>query len=223
MNEEKTILALDTALGNSIALMTGKKIHYPDPLPTDEIKKSSVIILIDSLLQKHSIKIEDLTAIGVNTGPGSFTGIRVSIALVKGFARPYDIPVVPVNSFQAISQMIGLGKKHTIIINAGGGFVYLQDYGNIENHNTPIPARLMNIDSLAKNLIQESVILYGSGLDKVPEKLRSFYPECKIIKSDSSIINSIIHITHEAVLRGNLIKYRELKPCYIKPSYADLI
>jgi tRNA threonylcarbamoyladenosine biosynthesis protein TsaB len=223
MNSKKIILALDTVLGNSVALMIGEKIYYPNQIPDEEHKKSAVILKIDSLLQQHSIKIEDLTAIGLNIGPGSFTGIRIGIALVKGFARPFDVPVVPANSFQAISRMIGLNENCTIIINAGGGFVYIQNSNNSDDNNTPDNAHLINIDSLENYQLQKSVILYGTGLEKTSEKLSVLSPECDVIESDSPIIDSIVNITHEALGSGYFINYKDIKPYYIKPSYADLI
>lgn len=222
MKKEKTVLAIDTALGNHVALMIGDEIHYPELLPMEEKKRSTVILKIDSLLKKHSLMIKDLSAICVNRGPGSFTGIRIGIAMAKGFARPYDTPIIPVNSFQVISRSVKIDEIHTIMINAGGGFIYLDDSRNLKNCDEKHTAKLINIDSLDKELIEEYVIQYGSGLDRATEKVKSLRPECKIIESSKPVVDAMIGITQELLSKNHSIPYRELKPYYLKPSYADI-
>ncbi len=54
----------------------------------------------ERFLSENGAKWSDLTAIGVVTGPGSFTGIRLGIAYAKGLAMGLNIPVVPINAFE---------------------------------------------------------------------------------------------------------------------------
>lgn len=60
---------------------------------TDSRKAQVILPMIEKILKKHSIKLDDLDEIKVNAGPGSFTGLRIgtSIANVLGFAL--KIPV----------------------------------------------------------------------------------------------------------------------------------
>jgi tRNA threonylcarbamoyl adenosine modification protein YeaZ len=223
MKTDKAILAVETALGNAVALKISDKIHLCKDKFDVTIRKSGVILKIDSILKEHAVRIEDLCAIGVNTGPGSFTGIRIGIALAKGLARPFDIPVVPVNSFQAISHQLGLKKDHYIIINAGGGFLYMQALSDPYKNDSFSPAILIHIDNLEKNLPPDApVILYGEKLEKVSEKLKTVSPSRAVIESSSPIVNSIALLTEEALETGHPYGYRDIKPHYIKPSYADL-
>lgn len=223
MNTDK-ILAVETALSSSAALKISGIIYLSKNIPESSNQKSGVILKIDALLKEHSVRMEDLGAIGVNTGPGSFTGIRIGIALVKGFARPFDIPVVPVDSFQAVSHKIGLSEKHYIIINAGGGFLYLQVPENQDETGSISPAMLIHTEKLEENLQPDCpVILYGEKLEKVSLMLRELFPTRKIIESSAPLVDSIASITEAAVAENkNSFNYRNVKPCYIKPSYADL-
>lgn len=61
--------------------------------PTGPDKSQQVLILIDKILKKHRVKPADLTAIQVNQGPGSFTGLRVGIAVANALAFALKIPV----------------------------------------------------------------------------------------------------------------------------------
>lgn len=56
-------------------------------------KAQAALPLIDKLLNKHGLKIADIHAIGVHTGPGSFTGLRVGIAIANALAFALKIPV----------------------------------------------------------------------------------------------------------------------------------
>lgn len=65
-------------------------------------RKAQVVLpLFDKLLKKHSLKISDITNIVVNTGPGSFTGIRVGISIANALSFTLNIPVnkKPVGEF----------------------------------------------------------------------------------------------------------------------------
>lgn len=61
--------------------------------PTAEDKSQQVLILIDELLKKHGKTLKDLTEIEVNIGPGSFTGLRVGVAVANTLGWTLGIPV----------------------------------------------------------------------------------------------------------------------------------
>ena len=57
------------------------------------LKAQTVLPLVESLLSKQKITLEDVTAIEVNCGPGSFTGLRVGIAIANTFSKELGIPI----------------------------------------------------------------------------------------------------------------------------------
>ena len=67
-----------------------------------DVEKQSVALPVEceKFIRDCGAKWNDLTAIGVVVGPGSFTGIRIGIAYAKGLAMGLNIPVVPVNAFE---------------------------------------------------------------------------------------------------------------------------
>ena len=58
-----------------------------------EDKSQRLLPFIDKLLKKHHKKIEEITEIEVNTGPGSFTGLRVGVAVANTLGWILNIPV----------------------------------------------------------------------------------------------------------------------------------
>lgn len=58
------------------------------------VKKAQVVLsLIDALLKKHSASLQEIEAIEVNTGPGSFTGLRVGISVANALSFALKIPL----------------------------------------------------------------------------------------------------------------------------------
>ena len=58
---------------------------------------------IKELLQLHAIDLKDLDAIGVTSGPGSYTGIRIGLATVKGLCYALKIPLITYNSLEVMA------------------------------------------------------------------------------------------------------------------------
>ncbi|MBU1017715.1 tRNA (adenosine(37)-N6)-threonylcarbamoyltransferase complex dimerization subunit type 1 TsaB [Patescibacteria group bacterium] len=86
-------LCVDTATAEScIAITDGKKIFFEKL----EAKHASdqILEIIDRLIQKAGIQLSDLKAVFVIKGPGSFTGLRVGIAVANQFAHQLKIPII---------------------------------------------------------------------------------------------------------------------------------
>ena len=95
-----TILAVDTSTeACSVALQIGSECIAKY---SDEPRSHSRLLLpmVQQVLAEADIKVNQLDAIGVSTGPGSFTGLRIGFAAVQGMAYGADIPVVPVSTLE---------------------------------------------------------------------------------------------------------------------------
>lgn len=89
------ILIINTS-NNGIDLVLGDNYVHIDA------EKQAIALpqATEKFLQQNNISWSDLTAIGIVTGPGSFTGIRLGIAYAKGLGIGLNIPVVPINAFE---------------------------------------------------------------------------------------------------------------------------
>ena len=64
---------------------------------------ANLLALCDEILTAGSVKVGDLGAIAAGAGPGSFTGLRVGLAVAKGLALPTDLPLVLLSSLDALA------------------------------------------------------------------------------------------------------------------------
>ncbi|MBR2220759.1 MAG: tRNA (adenosine(37)-N6)-threonylcarbamoyltransferase complex dimerization subunit type 1 TsaB [Clostridia bacterium] len=129
------ILCINTAF--SVASLALKTEKGEDFLTLDANAKSSEKVLpaIDNLLQKNGISIGEIDIVSVVVGPGSFTGVRIGAALVKGFcvALPH-LKVVAVNSLDLMAFDFACfhapSKNFCAIQNALGGRFFVREYAS---------------------------------------------------------------------------------------------
>jgi tRNA threonylcarbamoyladenosine biosynthesis protein TsaB len=87
----------------SVALVEdGRVLHL---FETDETRDQGNLLLkhVKQAMQEHSFKFEDIDLLAVVTGPGSFTGIRIGLAAMRGIALAAQKPIVGLSSFELFS------------------------------------------------------------------------------------------------------------------------
>ena len=96
--------------------------------------KHSQILMdeIDAALSEAELKPEECDFFAAVTGPGSFTGIRIGIATVKGFALATGKPLLGVTAFDMIAYNVA-DENFCVVIDAGRKYYYLCSYPGGEN------------------------------------------------------------------------------------------
>jgi tRNA threonylcarbamoyl adenosine modification protein YeaZ len=98
-----------------------------------------LVPMLQEMLAEAGIGWQDLDAIGVGTGPGNFTGIRIAVATARGLALALRIPAVGVTGFDAA----GAPPETTVLIDAPRGYAYAHTIG------ADTPPRLLTPDEAA--------------------------------------------------------------------------
>ena len=128
----KNTLSINTVgNGTQISLQKGNEVFYCD---TPFAKHSETLFdIIEKTLDTHNTTLKDLDCLGVVVGPGSFTGIRIGLSVVKAFAYVHDLPIIAVNSLEVLAYNIfdkaTKDKFVCAVMNAGAGQVYYQLFG----------------------------------------------------------------------------------------------
>ena len=101
---------------------------------------ANLLGLCDEILREAGVGVRDLRAIACGAGPGSFTGLRVGLAVAKGLALPTALPLVLVPSLDALACDLAATSSgaHLLLpcIDAGKGQIYARMYSVIDG-STP--------------------------------------------------------------------------------------
>ncbi|MBI3649631.1 MAG: tRNA (adenosine(37)-N6)-threonylcarbamoyltransferase complex dimerization subunit type 1 TsaB [Acidobacteria bacterium] len=126
-NRRPLILALDTSSQlTSLALREGERIVANFGAHLDDNRSARLWELTDFLLSAVGKKIEMVDVYAVCIGPGAFTGLRVGMAAIKGFAAATGKPTVGVTSLAALAALAYPAERVCVLSNAYRGEVYTQ-------------------------------------------------------------------------------------------------
>ncbi len=98
------ILAVDTtAKAASVCLAEEDKIIGSFFIDTALTHSRTLMPMLEALLDNTETKADELSTIAVNAGPGSFTGVRIGVAAVKGLAFAHNVPCVSVSTLESMA------------------------------------------------------------------------------------------------------------------------
>jgi len=99
------ILAIETT-GDvcSVAIGKGEELLCYQSIHDKNTHSVNLMPLIDRCLYLSDLSIDDVDAFAVNIGPGSFTGIRIGVCTVKGFALEKEKPCIAVNTLDSLAE-----------------------------------------------------------------------------------------------------------------------
>lgn len=127
------IITFDTSLNKTyITYGENEKIKISKILESDKEKYHSAFLVPEliNILKSQNITAKDIDAIGINIGPGSFTGIRICTVIARTLAQQADIKVVPVSSLQILSMVAQTEKDILVLTDARKNKFYTALYSN---------------------------------------------------------------------------------------------
>lgn len=116
--------------------------------------------LLDETLQSQTVTWADLDGLGVATGPGNFTGIRIGVAAARGLALGLGIPAYGVTGFQSGARLAKPGK--TVVIPAPRDMIYVRQAGQtrlVPQGEVESPAAIP-----APEMLAQAIALHAVGL-----------------------------------------------------------
>lgn len=177
MNNIYPLLAIETSdsICGACVYFTEEKF-FSSKLILKHSHAEKLFEVINSVLAMASIKQNELKAIAVSNGPGSFTGLRIGMSAAKGIAQALSIPIIPVPTFEAfafqISYILSEGSTFIISNKVGRDEVYFAKF-QIMGNNYIFSEELKIITILELNLIPEDILIFGNAFNLSSEKSKS--------------------------------------------------
>ena len=217
------ILAIDTSTTHSsCAVMDDNNIVGDFSINQSMSHNEILLVMVDEMLKKLNIDIEDIDLFVAVTGPGSFTGIRIGVTVVKALAMALNKPIVAVNTLEALSFGVFSDKKKIPLIDARGERVYYGVYEGINNENIVAPA-LLTIDELLDEFSDKGEFVFvGDCVNLYKDRIL----ENKNFEITPACLNSCISknacvIGKQKYERGDISDCFSLSPAYVRLSQAQ--
>ncbi len=103
------ILAFETsAKAASVALLDETHLLGESYQNTGMTHSQTLLVMAEDLLKQCGKGVNDVTAVAVAAGPGSFTGVRIGVAAAKGFAWGRELPCYGVSTLEAMAETLGI-------------------------------------------------------------------------------------------------------------------
>ena len=126
----------------------------------------TVLSMIEDMIKQSDISLNSVDKIAISNGPGSFTGLRIGAAVVKGLSWSMDIPCVGVSTLEAMVQNVRMmDGLLSPVMDARAGQVYQASFRAKDGVITRVSEdRAIAIDELATEISDEHrVVLLGDG------------------------------------------------------------
>ncbi len=236
-----TILAVETATSlQSVAVIgkdglcateTVKQIQYSAP-SQDRSHRWSIMPAIDRLLNALNMTLRDIDGFAVSIGPGSFTGLRVGLATMKGLAYGTHKPLLAVPTLQALAcNALGLGLPIVTLLNANRGELFLAVFHTVRDSDAhdfiscvmePQRLPIEHVVDTLSSQVHGSVIVLGDGISLCRQMLSERLGQQAIFLSTMACLPSAISVAHvgkELLARG-MLAGEDLTPIYLRPPDA---
>ncbi len=225
------ILALDsTALAASVSLCEDEALLAEFTIHTGHTHSETLLPMVESALSIIGRTIEEVDLFACTSGPGSFTGVRIGAATVKGLAFGRGKPCIGVSTLESLARNAATHKGILCpAMNARRGQVYNALFASDGQTVTRLcPDRPLAITELGEELAQkypeQSIYLVGDGARLVYDALADTRGE-RLVLLPERLLHQSGYNTAQAALRlyreGVRTTDAELAPIYLRPSQAE--
>lgn len=190
----------------------------------------TLLPMLDELVKTLNVDLKEIDCIAVANGPGSFTGLRIGVATVKGLGLALRKKIVGVSTLEALAlNWQGVSGIVCPIMDARRSQVYTAAYeyeGNLPESKTIIEPESFLIEELCRKLDSTGEKVYFTG-DGVPVYKKYIEENLKVECEFPTASNAYQNAANIAVLgefyfnRGMAVEAGELTPVYLRKPQAE--
>ena len=178
---------------------------------------------IDDMMQTNGqgYRLQDLDAVAIVAGPGSYTGLRVGMSTAKGFCYALNLPLITLNTLKtmahATNEEISPSQLLSPMLDARRMEVFTALYDSALNELIAPCAMILEEHSFSEWLNKHEIIFFGDGSSKWKELVRN---------DNARFIDSFYTAQHVAYLSNNEFRQQAFsdlaytEPIYLKDFYA---
>lgn len=210
------ILNIETATKNcSVALAKeGKTIFSKEIAEEGYSHAERLHVFIEEIVKEVGITLQDLSAVAVSQGPGSYTGLRIGVSAAKGLCYALNIPLIAIDTLQALASQVTISNGLIIpMIDARRMEVYSAVFSPNLEQKREVLAEIITENSFEN--LQETLYFVGD----CAEKCKSVLTKENYIFLDEIVYPSakeMSFLSFEKFKKSDTVDVAYFEPYYLK-------
>ncbi len=220
------IFALDChSKASAIAIMEDDVLLYECMYNSQLTHSETLLKLCDDAFKATNLKPQDVDLFGVANGPGSFTGLRIGLSIIKAMAYVHNKPCVGICSLNSLAYSLFFDGYIAAAIDARRDDIYCALYYKKDNKLTQIveacALSCLEFEEIVLNLKlnENNIISIGDGALKLSQQTKLFNACTNIYNMGRA--SSICALALNEYKKNNTVSHSELAPFYLKLSQAE--
>lgn len=219
------IINIDSATQNGSVCLAAEGAVIETLSVNDQKDHAAAIpLFVDKLMKAHELTPEDILAIAISAGPGSYTGLRVATSIAKGLCYTWDVPLIAVNTLKMMAAgMKQISENGNVwfcpMIDARRKEVFTAIYDYKLNVIMDPQAMILHEGSLTGFIGEQPLLLAGSGAEKA-EKLLGNHPLIGYMPYSISA-SHMAELSEEAFKKKAFEDLAYFTPFYLKGFYQQ--
>jgi len=225
------ILSIETSTkGCSTAIYQDAQLLALSELFHEKSSSGMLTTLIQHVVKVSGLDFQNIDAIAIAKGPGSYTGLRIGVSTAKGLCFTLDKPLLGVNTLQAlawqvhsIAQSISATEIPLLcpMLDARRMEVYCALYqADTLAQVSPTEAKIIDENSFAEILETQKIIFFGDGAAKCQDTLGKYANAVFLKENIYPSAKSIGVLAYEAYQKNQFENVADFEPYYLKEFMA---
>ncbi|MBY0427337.1 MAG: tRNA (adenosine(37)-N6)-threonylcarbamoyltransferase complex dimerization subunit type 1 TsaB [Cytophagales bacterium] len=211
----------------SVAIHKGDSLLFYSEYGIENSHAEVLNSLIDHSIRLTGISTEQVSAIAVSIGPGSYTGLRIGLSSAKGLAFAWEVPLIPVNTLQAMADQVkGLGfDNHSIVpmLDARRMEVFTCGFDSNLNQLFEPTALIVSEESVNQTFFNYNDLVFcGDGLPKSKQVLQHLKGS-HFLENIYPKASNIGNLALGKLNSNDFADIAYLEPFYLKPFYSTAL
>ena len=221
LNIETSTDVCSVAISDNGQVIFNKEDHSG---PNHAVKLGVYVDEALSFIDAHGIPLE---AVAVSCGPGSYTGLRIGVSMVKGICYGRDVKLISIPTLELMAVPVLIGEhpaeEDALIVpmlDARRMEVYAKVMDRALKEVRPIQADIVDADTYKEYLDRGTVYFFGNGAEKCMEVIN--HPNARLVKGIEPLAKNMAPLAEKRFVEGKFEDVAYFVPFYLKDFVAKM-
>lgn len=174
---------------------------------------------IDEVLKETKLTIDQLEAIAISKGPGSYTGLRIGVSAAKGLCYALKIPLISIPTLEALAHQVSYPKGAIVsMLDARRLEVYSAVYNTNFKEIRPTEAEVITAESYKEHLNLSYLYFIGNGVEKTQQLIK--HPNAIFIEGKLPSAEQMCDLSYIKFKETDFEDVAYFEPYYLKDFIA---